>query len=269
MKIEVEQLYIYPVKSMGGFSVQEAMITDRGFAHDRRWMVVDNNGRFLTQRELPRLAQIATEPSDKGFALTDMRTGERLELPWELPPAKRVTVRVWNDTVQAIGAPPISNAWLSERLDRAVQLVYMPPSAHRPLDIAYATGVNSFSDAFPFVFLSSASVQDLNGRLVEPVTMDRFRPNVVVAGGEAYQEDAWKDLNVGQAHFRLVRPCARCTITTIDQRSALRGQEPLRTLATYRSVNNQVLFAMNAVAVSGDRVRVGDPITPLSWFRKE
>lgn len=254
-------LHCYPIKSVGGFAMHEARLTDRGFAHDRRWMLVDAAGRFLTQRELPSMACLRTEPAEDGFTVIDHRDEEHLSLPWTLEDGPEPEVDIWGTRVRAREAPSGWSAWFSTRVGGAVRLVHMPDAAHRPIDERYARGLTSLSDGFPYLILSQASVDALNERLDVPVPVDRFRPNLVIGGGVAHQEDCWREVRIGTARFSLVKPCARCIITTTDQRTGERGREPLRTLATYRTVDGKVHFGMNAVADTQGMVRVGDPIS--------
>lgn len=256
-------IHVHPVKSMGGFAVPEARLTDRGLEHDRRWMLADERGRFLSQREDARLALFACAPHADGFRVTDRRDGGTLDLPWTIAEGPAHTATVWDDTVAVRCAPEAWSAWFRERLGRTVTLVHMPEDTHRPTDPRYADSLTSLSDAFPYLLLSQASLDRLNGQLGTPLPMDRFRPNLVIAGGEAFQEDGWREVRIGEALFRVVKPCARCAITTIDQRTGERGPEPLRTLALHRRSNGQVLFGQNAVALGGVRVRVGDAVVPV------
>lgn len=261
MSLALASIHIYPIKSIGGFAVEEARLTDRGLEHDRRWMLVDADGRFITQRESAAMACLHGAPGDAGFAVTDSRDGDRLELPWALDSGEAQRAMIWNDAVDVLHAPDTLSAWFAEKLGIRCSLVYMPDSALRPVDAHYATGSTSLSDGFPYLIISEVSLDDLNKRLSEPVPMDRFRPNLVIAGGEAHQEDAWRSIRIGSARFELVKPCGRCVITTTDQRSGRRGAEPLRTLAGYRTVNGKVLFGMNAMG-HGRLVRVGDLVAP-------
>lgn len=256
-------LHCYPIKSVGGFALQEARLTDRGLAHDRRWMLVDGAGRFLTQRELPAMACLRTEPGPRGFTVIDRRDEERMHIPWTLEEGPEPEVDVWGTRVRAREAPSGWSAWFSDRVGGAVRLVHMPGTAHRPIDERYARGLSSFSDGFPYLIVSQASVDALNERLDVPVPVDRFRPNLVIGGGTPHQEDGWREVRIGTARFSLVKPCSRCIITTTDQRTGERGREPLRTLATYRTVHGKVHFGMNAVADAEGNVRVGDPVTPI------
>lgn len=262
MSLTLASIHIHPIKSLGGFAVEEARTTDRGFAHDRRWMLVDAEGRFISQREVAPMACLHCAPSPNGFTVTDVRDGDRIELPWALDEGRPKRAQVWNDDVDVLHAPMAMSAWFAEKIGATCSLVFMPDAAHRPVDAKYASGSTSLSDGFPYLILSQSSLDDLNTRLESPVPMNRFRPNLVIAGGGPFQEDAWTSIAIGAGRFNLVKPCARCVITTTDQRTGERGKEPLRTLASYRLVNGKVMFGMNAMGLAGDVVRVGDLVAP-------
>ncbi|MCB0771669.1 MAG: MOSC domain-containing protein, partial [Flavobacteriales bacterium] len=253
MSLSLASIHVYPVKSLGGFEVAEARLTDRGLEHDRRWMLVDGNGRFVSQREVQEMACLHTSPSPEGFRVTDIRNGDTLDLPWELSSGPGEEVVVWEDRMSATKAMPAPSAWFSARLQRTLELVYMPDHTERNVDRNYAEGITSFSDGFPYLIISQASLDELNARIPmgERVSMERFRPNLVVAGGVPFQEDAWSRIHVGAARFDVVKPCSRCIITTTDQRTGERSKEPLRTLATFRrdlspARTGKVDFGMNA-----------------------
>ncbi|HEX2617481.1 MAG TPA: MOSC N-terminal beta barrel domain-containing protein [Flavobacteriales bacterium] len=263
--ITLASIHRYPIKSLGGHALTEARLTPIGLEHDRRWMLVDAKGCFISQREVPLMALLHTAPSANGFTVTDIRTGEAIELPWTITgPTEKA--RVWDDVVEVVHAPHPFTHWFMQRLPRVAALVYQPDSTHRPVDPHYAQGQTSLSDGFPYLIASQRSLDDLNARLPSPIPMDRFRPNLVVSGGQAFQEDGWRDIAIGTARFALVKPCARCVITTTDQRTAERGKEPLRTLATFRrraGAPEKVDFGMNAMQVDGDVVRVRDLVSLL------
>lgn len=292
MTIRLNSIHVHPIKSLGGFSVQQAKLTPRGVQHDRRWMLVDTNGRFISQREHAQLACLHCTEMGNGFRVTDIRNGDHIDLPWTLNSGMPVPVKIWDDLVDVLEASHVINAWFSSRSRPDARLVYMPDSSVRPTDVTYAKGETSLSDGFPFLIISEASLVELNGRMgqgpnrigagdsgskpgvttgtgvtAEPgITMERFRPNLVISGGEAFQEDAWKKIRIGASQFELVKPCARCVITTTDQRTGERGVEPLRTLATYRkrvTENGSVKldFGMNAMCIAGNVIRVGDLVS--------
>jgi len=267
MALTLASIHCYPIKSLGGFSLPEARLTDRGLEHDRRWMLVDDNGVFITQREVAAMACLHIAPLAPGFRVTDIRTNEAIDLPWQLDNGQEIAVRVFDDALTALRADATISAWFTERLGRSMHLVFMPDSSHRLVNPTYAQGITSLSDGFPYLILSQASLDDLNARIrsfedpAPDLGMERFRPNLVVAGGEAFQEDGWKEIMIGAARFALVKPCGRCVIPTTDQRTGERGKEPSRTLASYRKRGNGVYFGMNAMAMDGGTVRAGDPLS--------
>jgi len=272
--VRVAGLWIYPVKSLGGVAVRAARVGDLGLEGDRRWMLVDAAGRFLTQREHARLALGRVTPG-AGGGLTLAAPGLP-PLRVAVPPggAPRVRVTVFDDVVDVAPAAPEAHAWATAWLGAPTRLVYMPDDVRRPVDPRYAAPGDriAFTDGYPVLVASQASLDDLNARLAgagaAPVGIERFRPSVLVAADEAealapYAEDGWRALRLGggaeAVELAVVKPCARCVVTTIDQASAARGTEPLRTLATYRRHGNKVRFAQNAVVRAAGTLRVGDP----------
>ncbi len=268
MTLTVASLHIHPIKSLGGFPVEAARTTDRGFEHDRRWMLVDDNGTFITQREVPAMACLHCAPLKNGFRITDIRNGGTLDLPWSIGNGAPLPVHVWDDTCEAILAPDEWSEHLSALLGMRLRLVFMPDLSRREVDHRYASGINSFSDGFPYLIISQASLDDLNARMARALPMDRFRPNIVISGGQAFQEDTWRYVRIGGVAFSVVKPCGRCVITTTDQHTGERDQEPLRTLATYRrrkgTEGTVVDFGMNAMAEGGGTVHVGDEVHPIT-----
>jgi len=264
MNLSLASIHVYPIKSLGGFAVDDARLTDRGLEHDRRWMLVDVNGNFVTQRESAALACLHTSPTATGFRVIDTRDGDVLQLPWQMERTSERMCTVWSDRVRILRSEPVWNNWFSDKSGQALELVYMPDTTKRRTDGRYASGLTSLSDGFPYLVISQASLDDLNARLPAPVPMDRFRPNLVVAGGVAFQEDGWRDIRIGETIFNLVKPCARCTIVTTDQRTGSRSKEPLRTLATYRNKGSKVLFGMNAMGPTSGELRTGLSIEPNS-----
>ncbi|MBL7953054.1 MAG: MOSC domain-containing protein [Flavobacteriales bacterium] len=265
MNLHLASIHIHPVKSLGGFPVDRARLTDRGLEHDRRWMLVDAEGRFISQREIPAMACLHCKPTAKGFQVTDIRDGRHLDLPWALQSGSTMPASVWDEPVDVIPAPPVMAKWFAQQLGVSCTPVFMPDGTLRPTDTRYAQAVTSLSDGFPYLILSQTSLDDLNSRLGahSQVSMDRFRPNLVIAGGTAFQEDDWRHILIGEYIFHLVKPCARCIITTTDQRTGARGKEPLATLSRYRrraSDAAKVDFGMNAVGSIDGVLRVGDAV---------
>ncbi len=229
-------------------------------------MLVDQSGEFLTQRQHPQLAllQVALGKSEL-TVFSKVDPSHKISFDLEMNSGKEMQVSVWGDKVAALQVASEVSAWFSDFLGMVVDLVLMPESSHRKMDSSFAVQAESvsFADGMPYVIIGQASLDELNGRLAFPVGMDRFRPNLVFSGGEAYAEDQFKQLQIGEVEFQVVKPCARCVMITVDQEKGTKGKEPLATLATYRTVNNKVYFGQNAVALGKGIVRVGDPIQPL------
>lgn len=256
----VASIHVYPVKSLGGFSIPQVQLTDRGLEHDRRWMLIDPNGRFLSQRECAAMACLHCAPNGNGFQVTDIRNENTTEVPWSLADGERINAKVWSDEVQMLLGSASQHRWFSEALERPLRLAYMPDSTLRTTDPNYAHVPVALNDAFPSLIISQASLDELNTRLETPVPMERFRPNFVIVGGAPYQEDQWKEISIGEVGFSIVKPCFRCIIITTDQRTGERAPEPLQILATYRSVGKKVRFGMNATFQGSGMVTVGDAV---------
>jgi uncharacterized protein len=254
----LSSLTYYPIKSAAGTSVPAWEVDDFGLRHDRRWMVVEPDGHFITQRTSPRLALVRPQIRDSSLFVEAPGT-DPLVLPLEPEHAEPLTVQVWDDTCQSLWLGEEAAAWFTRFLGFSCGLVYMGERQQRPIDPLYAPhqGRVSFADAFPFLLLSEASLTDLNGRLAKPLPMNRFRPNLVIEGGAPFVEDSLRDFAVSGIRFQVVKPCDRCVITTTDQRTTERSVEPLRTLATYRRVNGKVYFGQNVVHQGTGRITVG------------
>lgn len=257
----LSEIYIYPVKSLGGIALREAKLEIRGLRYDRRWMLADTAGRFVSQREIPAMTRLGTAiQGDHLRIFVKNRPEEFLDIPLEYDLLSKTRVQVWSDKCGALEYPLFVSQWFSDQLGMGVRLVRMPDTTRRRADGRYAPKGQyvSFADGFPYLLIGQASLDDLNARLETPVPMDRFRPTFVFTGGAPYEEDAWSDFRIGNALFRGVKPCARCIVTTTDQQTGLRGAEPLRTLAQYRNRANKVLFGQNVVWMGGgDLVGVG------------
>jgi len=265
MAIIVSQLNVYPVKGLKGIAVDSSTATSRGLAHDRRFMVVDPAGGFLSQRELPRMATVWTEIAGAQLLLAAPDCDE-VSVPLEPSEGEPVRAEVWDSVCSAIAPSPAADRWLTEYLGRPCRLVYMPDSTRRLSNSRHAGAdkLVGFADGYAFLVISEASLADLNGKLANPVPMDRFRANIVVHGTQPYAEDGWSDFSVGGATLRMAKPCGRCQVTTTDQSTGeVTGPEPLATLAGYRdSKEFGARFGMNAVTVRGGEIRVGDAVVP-------
>jgi len=264
----VTGLFLYPVKSCRGFSVTTAELDDHGMVGDRRFMIVSaDDGIFLTQRSHPRMALIETVLTKDSLVLSSLKHGS-VTIPLNVSAGQR-RVTVWKSTVNADDCGEEAAEWLTDFLGLPLRLVRMGGTYQRPMlkAAAQAGDVVSFADSCPFLIISEASLADLNSRLAQPLPMNRFRPNLVVNGCDAFAEDAWLRLRIGNVVFRTAGPCARCPITTTDQLTAVRGKEPLKTLATYRrdpADPTDVNFGINLIhETKRGTLRVGDALTVL------
>lgn len=260
----LSEINIYPVKSLGGISLQSSVVEERGLKYDRRWLLVDENGIFMTQRDFPQMALIELSLLENNLVANHKTDSsfQAISIPLKFFSEERVDVVIWNDKCNAV---PIGNEyddWFSAALKTKCRLVFMPDDERRIVEKKYITGdkIVSFADAYPFLIIGQSSLDDLNSRLDTKLPMNRFRTNFVFTGGNAFEEDNWKDFSIGAVKFRAVKPCARCVITTTDQETAVRASEPLKTLSTYRNFGNKVLFGMNLIADSFGVINSGDKI---------
>ncbi|RYX82975.1 MOSC domain-containing protein [bacterium] len=265
----LKSLSIYPIKSCGAIDLLESEVEARGLKFDRRWMIVDESGRFITQRENPSLATIRPKITRNELILSCGNA--QIDIPLHHEGGKFMSVQVWRDQVKAMRVGDLADDWLRDVLGIDAHLVWMPDESLRLVDTDYAhqNEITSFADGFPFLVLSQASVDDLNDRILptgrEPVEANRFRSNFLIEGATAYDEDSWAHFRIGDCEFEIVKPCSRCPMPTIDQTTGERkGPEPLRTLATYRKHDGKVYLAQNALPRKMGKVRVGDKIEVLS-----
>ena len=261
--MHLSEINIYPVKSLRGIRLPESVVDARGLKYDRRWMLVDAGGRFMTQREFPKMALLETSVSGPGLVVKF--DGRELAVPTDAGP-EIVDVAIWEGPVAAAMFGDAINEWFSDILDTDCRLVSMPTTTRRRVNGEFEVNPGkdmvSFADAYPFMLLGEGSLEDLNSRLENRVPMNRFRPNFVVSGSDAFAEDGWKRIRIGETVFHLGKPCARCVMTTVDQTAGVKtGKEPLATLSSYRNVNGKVLFGQNLIAENpGCVVRVGDRV---------
>jgi MOSC domain-containing protein len=255
--IILSSLHVYPIKGCRGLAPAEWDVDEFGLRHDRRWMIVSLTGEFVTQREEPRLALICPALERDKLVL---RAPGMPDLALPLVPAarERVEVEVSDELTEAVPLGHEAAHWLGRFLGALVRLVWMPDDVVRSTDSTYAKGYRvSFADGFAFLLVSEASLADLNDRLATPLPMNRFRPNLVVRGTEPFAEDGWRTVRVGGLELDVVKPCARCVVTTTDQNTGERGKEPLRTLATFRQRDGKVMFGQNLVHRGTGRLATG------------
>ena len=267
--LKLSEIYIYPIKSLGGIRLDATNITTRGLEKDRRFMLVDENGRFLSQREYTQLAIFKTEIEGEYLKITHKKGGQTIKV--NLSPSSQSTpiqVTIWDDETTAIEVSQEASNWFTQALGIPTRLVYMHEESQRKVESNYAlTGdeITSFSDGYPILIIGQSSLDDLNNRLENPVNINRFRPNLVFTDGEPFEEDAWHEFTVGGVRFFGVKPCARCIMTTIDQETGeKKGKEPLLTLNKYRKAGNRILFGQNVLISQLGTVSIGDDVTVLS-----
>jgi uncharacterized protein len=261
--MRVSALYIYPIKSCRGLSVEHVELDRLGPLHDRRFMLVDPDGTFVTQRSLPvlTLAEVRLTSAEQ-LEVTAPRM-PTLHVPLRAPANEPRAVQVWAYQGAAQDMGQEAADWFSTFVGRPLRLVRFPEAGVRQVNPAYAPPGDhrvAFADGYPILLISQASLDDLNTRLPEPVPMERFRPNLVVTGCEPYAEDAVTQLRIGEVTMHVVKPCERCKVTTIDPRTAAVGKEPLKTLSSYRRQGGKVLFGQNCVHAQLGTIRVGDPV---------
>lgn len=260
----LKSIHIYPVKSARGLSLDAVELDRFGPRGDRRWMLVDEAGGFVSQRQHAAMVRLGVTLNAEGIRL---HWGDAaLDVATPAPGMER-DVTVWDDAVRARDAGDEPANWLSARLGAAVRLVHMPEDCRRMVDRQFARGGEtvSFADGFPLLLVSDAALDSLNARLSEPVCLDRFRANLVVAGCEAHAEDGWKRLRIGDVEFDVAKPCARCAVPSLDQETGDKHPELLRVLSSYRrGEDRQVYFGQNLLYSGRGRVSVGDPVEVLA-----
>jgi uncharacterized protein YcbX len=262
-ELRLSAMYRYPLKSARGQSLAESTIDAFGLSGDRRWMLVDAQGKFFSQRRTPVLAVLEVLQGDETLSL---RYGEqRMQVALPDVSAAGLEVEIWNDRVGAVLADSAASDWISARLGIEARLVYLPDEGQRRVDPAYALAEErvAFTDGFPLLVTSQASLDDLNARMDTSVSMDRFRPNLVIDGAEPFAEDLWKRLQIGETVIDLVKPCSRCVIPSIDQRNGQRDPLINRVLAGFRRRDGAIYFGMNALGREGARIAVGDEVAVL------
>ena len=268
-KIRLASIHIYPMKAARAVDLGESKVEPWGLDGDRRWMLAGQDGRFVSQREEPALARVSVRyaPNDPAVTISSHgRPSCRVAVPTG---AELMQVSVWGSTFVAEKAGPEADRWFCDYLGRPVRLVYLGDPARRPADPDFSQPGDtvSFADGFPLLLTSDGSLGELGRWLLaegdEPVPMTRFRPNVVVTGAPPWAEDGWRRIRIGTVPFRVAKPCGRCVVTTTDQVTGERGQQPLRMLAKRRRFGQELVFGQNLIPDAGGVIRVGDPVEIL------
>ncbi len=263
----VKAIFIYPVKSLAGIRVETSNAEIRGFQYDRRWMITDRGGNYITQKEIPTLALIKTAFRDDGIAINSpVLNRETLFIPFDCSSDQKIKTRVFQDDVNASLVGKVADEWFSDSLGKYCRLVYMDDDSERLVNRKYAVNTESvsFANSFPYLVISEASLEDLNKRLVKKINADRFRPNIVIDGGEAYFEDQWNEFSAGNAVFKCAKACARCKIINIDQKTSEIDDEPLTVLSEYRRKDDDINFGYRSLCLREGIVKVGDRVSIIS-----
>ncbi len=265
--ITVSSLIYYPIKACRGFEVDAAQVGRMGLQHDRRMMVTTPEGEFLTQREYPLLALVSPKLRN-GTVELSAPNYDSLQVGVQIS-GTPVTVNVWESKdVHAIDQGEEAAQWFSDWLGTAVRLVHIADGYKRRVNEKWAVHEDDhtgFADGYPILLASEEGLADLNSRLESPVPMNRFRPNIVVRGGEPFAEDTWNRINVGDVELAVVKPCARCVVTTIDKETLEKRKEPLKTLGKYRKHELGAIFGQNVIPLNEGSLRLGMNVEVLSW----
>lgn len=263
---KLSQINIYPVKSLSGISIENSNVEERGLQYDRRWMIVNSENDFVTQRLFPQMVFIAVNIETGKLVFRHRNKSiEPLEISLTEYPEKKISVNVWEDNCEALEYNNQVNNWFSEAINSKCKLVYMPNTTERKTSVKYFSESKkvSFADAYPYLIIGEASLNFLNSKLDSKVVMSQFRPNLVFSGGVEHDEDNWKNIKIGDIDFSIGKPCARCVITTINPQSGTKNKEPLATLSKYRNFGGKVMFGQNAISHSVGIVKLGDKIKLL------
>ncbi|MBL4762181.1 MAG: MOSC domain-containing protein [Gammaproteobacteria bacterium] len=260
--MQLSEINIYPVKSLRGISVTEWPVDARGLKLDRHWMLINDAGHFITQRQFPQLSLVNTSLTDNQLTI-DSQGFSSLQLPIDETNGEQREVEIWKQSITACSSGATASEWFSDYLGEKTHLVFLPEEVIRPVDPDYANPSDQvgFADGFPFLIISEASLDDLNQRLDVALPMQRFRPNLVIKHSAAYAEDDWQHLSIGNIDLNIVKPCARCAITTINPETAARSKEPLATLRHYRKYGNLVYFGQNAIHQNQGILKINDKVT--------
>ncbi|WP_175633894.1 MOSC domain-containing protein [Pedobacter ghigonis] len=267
-ELTLSAIYVYPIKSLGGFRLNEAHLEEKGLKYDRRWMLVNETGMFITQRKHFELALLQVSIADGKLTVVHKLTPEvTISFALDEDTGEQIPVNIWDDASTGLEVNQAVSEWFSAYLQFKVKLVKMPLAEKRYVDRDYAGNdeIVSFADGYPCLMIGESALNGLNEKLQEPVLMDRFRPNFVFTGGEAHLEDRFKSFYIGDVLFSAVKPCARCVLITINQQTGEKGQEPLRTLAGYRTINKKIMFGQNLLPQAQGLIRTGDEIRVVDW----
>lgn len=261
--VKVDSIHIYPIKGMQGKSVQSAKVMERGLEHDRRYMLIDEQSHFISQRNFPQL--VFFHPEIINETLVVNHEGATINIPLSASLGNTIHTTIFEHTVLATEVSQEANNWFSSILGQNVRLVKMGDN-----DVRYKKLIKgpdkvevSFADGYPYLIAGTESINKLNSKLDSPVLLNRFRPNIVVSTSDAHIEDTWDKVQIGEVGFRMIKPCARCSVVTVDQSNGILSKKILKTLSSYRKIDNKVYFGTNAICRSSGFVHIGDEVIVL------
>ncbi len=260
----LSHIFIYPVKSLAGIEVSNWQVNKKGLLHDRKWMLIDSNNQFLSQRHIPKMALIHTQLTKTELILSNALSGS-ISLPLNPQGGHDIISTIWNDQCPSKTISQEADQWLSDFLEIECKLVYQADEVSRFVDPKYAatTDIVNFSDGFPFLITSEASLDSLNQAMDLPLPMQRFRPNLVISHCNSYAEDSWREISINNINFRLPKPCSRCAVPTINTDTAETNKEPLTTLSRIRKWNKKVFFGQNALHNNTGELSVNDKVNVI------
>lgn len=267
---KLSEIWVYPIKSLPGIRVKSAMVLGKGIKGDRRLMLIDEHGIFMTQRIYPQMAMFDVSMEEEVIRVR-LKSNDRLGTLFinneahSTMESGMIKTRVWDDEVEVFEMNQAYSRWFSDALGSICKLVRFPEDGHRKIDPKYVVEEHhvSLADGYPYLIIGTSSLADLNERVGKSLSMKRFRPNFVFENGAPFEEDGWKNFGIGEVCFSGVKPCARCVLTTIDPETGLKGDEPLRTLATYRKKDTKIYFGQNVIALNHGEIKEGDGIILL------
>jgi uncharacterized protein len=254
-ELELTRLFVYPLKSAQGIEVAHAQVTERGLEHDRRFMLVDADGNLVTARQQAKLLTVTTRIGTEHLLLSAPNMPE-LRVPLE-PEGPERQVRVWADWMLGLDVGPEASTWFSHLFNSSLSLVWMPDRAERRMNPGFGPSRLSFADGNPLHLIHESSLSDLEKRVGMPLGVERFRPNLVVRGMDAYAEDGWSILHLDTLELKVHEACARCMMVNLEPVTGGIGLEPLRTMAGHRRQGKQVLFGQHLHALTLGELRVG------------
>ncbi len=261
--MEVSGLYIYPVKSLGGISLESSEVGLKGLKYDRRYVLVNDNGVFVSQRTIAKMCLLKVSKEEGGFEVEHVESGDKLIIPLALENGKKVKVKIWDDEVNCILADNRMNEWFTEKLGINLRLCFQPDDEIRKTDPKYSItneDQTSLSDGYPILIVSEESIAEINERCPEQIDILRFRPNIVIRGGGAFEEDDLGEFKLGSTKLVGVKKCARCQVVNIDYKTSLSGAEPLKSLSGFRKLGNKVLVGMNIIVQGSGKIVLNDII---------